>query len=391
MGTFFCLGAGNYGAHTTLIHWGGYLGLAAAACAFYLALAELCEFSYGRSRASGLAAGRSVTSGTHDVRRLTGSKEALVGGYDQTYRQWQNDPEEFWRAASTAIDWDRPPDAILDRSVTPSPAWFPGGELNTCFNALDRHVRDGRGEQAALIYDSPVTGAVRRYSYRELLDEVARFAGALTHEGVGRGDRVVIYMPMVPEAVIAMLACARLGAIHSVVFGGFGADELAARIADSGARMVVCASCGIAPGGVTPYKPLVDRALELLDGQQVRCIVLQRPEGPGLDQPGRDIEWDDVHRRGCAGAVRAGRGHRPAVHPLHVGDHRPAEGHRARQRRPRRRAGVVDGGDLRRAPGRGVLGCVGHRLGRRPFLHRLRAAATRMHDRPLRGQAGRDA
>jgi propionyl-CoA synthetase len=216
-----------------------------------------------------------------------------VGGYDHTYRQWLENPEEFWRAASTAIDWDRPPDAILDRSVTPSPAWFPGGELNTCFNALDRHVRDGRGEQAALIYDSPVTGVVRRYSYRELLEEVARFAGALKHEGVGRGDRVVIYMPMVPEAVIAMLACARLGAIHSVVFGGFGADELAARISDSGARMVVCASCGIAPGGVTPYKPLVDRALELLDGRQVRCIVRQRPEGPGSIQPGRDVEWDD--------------------------------------------------------------------------------------------------
>jgi propionyl-CoA synthetase len=216
----------------------------------------------------------------------------VVGGYDQIYRQWREDPEGFWRAASTAIDWDRPPDAILDRSVTPSPVWFPGGELNTCFNALDRHVRDGRGEQTALIYDSPVTGVVRRYSYRELLDEVARFAGALAREGVGRGDRVVIYMPMVPEAVIAMLACARLGAIHSVVFGGFGADELAARIADSGARTVVCASCGVAPAGVTPYKPLVDRALELLDGQPIRCIVLQRPEGPGSIRPGRDVEWD---------------------------------------------------------------------------------------------------
>jgi propionyl-CoA synthetase len=215
-----------------------------------------------------------------------------VGGYDHTYRQWREDPEGFWQAASAAIDWDRPPDAILDRSVTPSPAWFPGGELNTCFNALDRHVRDGRGEQPALIHDSPVTGVVRRYSYRELLDEVARFAGALMREGVSRGDRVVIYMPMVPEAVIAMLACARLGAIHSVVFGGFGANELAARIADSGARMVVCASCGVAPAGVTPYKPLVDRALELLDGQEVRCIVLQRPEGPGSIRPGRDVEWD---------------------------------------------------------------------------------------------------
>jgi propionyl-CoA synthetase len=214
-----------------------------------------------------------------------------VGGYDYTYRRWQADPEAFWRAVSAAIEWDRPPEAIFDRSVKPSPAWFPGGELNTCFNALDRHVRDGRGEQAALIYDSPVTGVVRRYSYRELLSEVAAFAGALAREGVRRGDRVVIYMPMVPEAVIAMLACARLGAIHSVVFGGFGADELAARIADSGARLVVCASCGVGPAGVTPYKPLVDRALELLGGQPIRCIVLQRPEGPGPLQPGRDVEW----------------------------------------------------------------------------------------------------
>jgi propionyl-CoA synthetase len=214
-----------------------------------------------------------------------------MGGYDEVYGHWQRDPEGFWRTASSAIDWDRPPDAIVDLSRKPSPEWFPGGELNTCFNALDRHVRDGRGEQAALIYDSPVTGVVRRYSYRELLDEVARFAGALAREGVARGDRVIIYMPMVPEAVIAMLACARLGAIHSVVFGGFGADELAARIADSDARIVVCASCGVGPPRVVEYKPLVDRALELLDGEPRRCIVLQRPEAPGSLKPGRDVEW----------------------------------------------------------------------------------------------------
>jgi propionyl-CoA synthetase len=216
-----------------------------------------------------------------------------MGGYDEVYGHWQRDPEGFWRGASSAIDWDRPPEAIIDRSRKPSPAWFPGGELNTCFNAVDRHVRDGRGEQTALIYDSPVTGVVQRYSYRELLDEVARFAGALAREGVVRGDRVVIYMPMVPEAVIAMLACARLGAIHSVVFGGFGADELAARIADSGARIVVCASCGVGPPRVVEYKPLVDRALELLDGEPRRCIVLQRPEAPGSLQPGRDVEWGE--------------------------------------------------------------------------------------------------
>jgi len=216
-----------------------------------------------------------------------------MGGYDEAYRYWQLDPEGFWQAASSAIDWDRPPDAIVDRSRDPRPSWFPGGELNTCFNALDRHVRDGRGEQAALIYDSPVTGVVRHFSYRELLDEVARFAGALAREGVVRGDRVVIYMPMVPEAVIAMLACARLGAIHSVVFGGFGADELAARINDSGARIVVCASCGVGPPRVVEYKPLVDRALELLDGGPRRCVVLQRPEALGSLESGRDVEWSE--------------------------------------------------------------------------------------------------
>ena len=215
-----------------------------------------------------------------------------MGGYDEAYGYWRRDPEGFWRAASLAIDWDRAPESIVDRSRKPSPEWFPGGELNTCFNALDRHVRDGRGEQAALIYDSPVTGTLRRYSYRELLGEVARFAGALARDGVVKGDRVVIYMPMVPEAVIAMLACARLGAIHSVVFGGFGADELAARINDSGAKVVICASCGVGPPRVVEYKPLVDRALELLDGAPRRCVVLQRPEAPGALQPGRDVEWD---------------------------------------------------------------------------------------------------
>ena len=214
-----------------------------------------------------------------------------MSGYDEVYRNWEDDPDAFWRAASAAIDWDRPPTAIIDRSRKPSPGWFPGGELNTCFNALDRHVRDGRGEQAALIYDSPVTGVVRRYSYRELLDEVARFAGALARDGVARGDRVVIYMPMVPEAVIAILACARLGAIHSVVFGGFGADELAARIDDCGASVVICASCGVGPPRIVEYKPLVDRALALLDGGPRTCVVLQRPEAPGSLQPGRDVEW----------------------------------------------------------------------------------------------------
>ncbi|HSO98996.1 MAG TPA: propionyl-CoA synthetase [Solirubrobacteraceae bacterium] len=215
-----------------------------------------------------------------------------MSGYEETFRSWREDPEAFWSKASASIEWDRPPETIVDYDRRPTPAWFPDGILNTCFNAVDRHVRDGRAEQVALIYDSPVTDEVRRYTYRELRDEVARFAGVLAQEGVARGDRVIIYMPMVPEAVIAMLACARLGAVHSVVFGGFGADELASRIADSDAKLVVCASCGMGPAGATPYKPLVDRALELAPGPERRCIVLQRPQAPAPLRPGLDVEWD---------------------------------------------------------------------------------------------------
>jgi propionyl-CoA synthetase len=221
---------------------------------------------------------------------MTGSAD----GYAKTFASWKADPERFWLDASAAIEWDRAPSVALDPSATPLARWFPDGELNTCFNALDRHVRDGRGDQLALVYDSPVTGKVVTYSYQQLLDTVARFAGALAREGVERGDRVVIYMPMVPEAVIAMLACARIGAVHSVVFGGFGAPELAARIADCQAKLVVCASCGIGPAGVIAYKPLVDEALRLVGGGQQRCIVLQRPEGEGTLVPGRDVDWHEA-------------------------------------------------------------------------------------------------
>src|SRR5438067_5727106 len=198
-----------------------------------------------------------------------------MGAYEETYRRWEADPEGFWLEQARDIEWTREPDAALDRSGAPLYRWFPGGRLNTCFNALDRHVRDGRAEQAALVYDSPVTGQVRTYTYRELLDETARVAGALAREGVGKGDRVVIYMPMVPEAATAMLACARLGAIHSVVFGGFAANELASRIEDCRPKLVISASCGIEPTRVVEYKPLLDRALELAGGEQLRCIVLQ--------------------------------------------------------------------------------------------------------------------
>ena len=154
----------------------------------------------------------------------------MKSGYQETYDRWWRDPERFWAEAAEAIDWERKWDRVLDDTRAPFYRWFAGGVLNTCFNALDVHVDRGRGERVALIYDSPVTGTVRSYTYRELRDEVARFAGALADHGVGKGDRVIVYMPMVPEAVVAMLACARIGAVHSVVFGGFAADELAARI-----------------------------------------------------------------------------------------------------------------------------------------------------------------
>ncbi len=248
-----------------------------------------------------------------------------MGDYDHTYRQWREDPEGFWRAASTEIDWDRTPDAIFDRSMTSSPAWFPGGELNTCFDALDRHVRDGRGEQAALIYDSPVTGVVRRYSYWELLDEVARFAGALIREGVSRGDREVIYMPMVPEAVIAMLACARLGAIHSVVFGGFGADELAARIAhqEPGLSYARRAASRL-PGSRRTSRWWTAHSSCSTDNRFAALCSSALKVRARFSRGG--MSSGSLHGWGLACAMRNRRGNRRAVHPLHVGNHRPAEG-----------------------------------------------------------------
>jgi propionyl-CoA synthetase len=217
-----------------------------------------------------------------------------MGGYENTFRRWRQDPEGFWAELARAVEWERPPRRILDDSRAPLYQWYSDGVLNTCHNALDRHVRDGRAEQAALIYDSPVTGQTRRYTYRELRDEVARCAGALRGLGIANGDRVVIYMPMIPEAMIAMLACARLGAIHSVVFGGFAANELASRIEDSEAKLVIAASCGIEPARIVPYKPLLDRALELTPSPPERCLILQRPEQPAELQPGRDIDWEEA-------------------------------------------------------------------------------------------------
>ncbi len=211
--------------------------------------------------------------------------------YQDSYRRSLDDPEGFWGEAAEALHWDRPWDRVLDDSNKPFYRWFRGGRLNTCYNAVDRHVADGRAEQAAIIYDSPVTNSRRTISYAELKRQVAGFAGALRAQGVEKGDRVIVYMAMVPEALVAMLACARIGAVHSVVFGGFAANELATRIEDAKPKVMVSASCGIEPNRVVEYKPLLDEAIRLSVHKPDHCIILQRPQALATMQEGRDLEW----------------------------------------------------------------------------------------------------
>ena len=237
-----------------------------------------------------------------------------MSAYWETYDRWRRDPQGFWADAAEAIHWERKWDRVLDDSRVPFYRWFAGGVLNTCYNALDRHVERGRGERAGLIYDSPVTGTLKTYTYRELRDEVAIFAGALMAQGVAKGDRVIVYMPMVPEAVVAMLACARIGAVHSVVFGGFAANELAARINDAKPKVVVSGSCGIEPGRVVPYKPLLDRAIVMATAKPERCVILQRPQAEASMVAGRDVEWPDF----VAGARPAGCVPVAATDPLYI-------------------------------------------------------------------------
>jgi len=214
--------------------------------------------------------------------------------YQAIYQRSLDDPAGFWGEAAAALDWEKPWDKVLDPEARPVPRWFVGGRLNTCFNAVDRHVEAGRGDQAALIYDSPVTGQKKTYSYRELRDAVAAFAGALRARGVAKGDRVLIYMPMIPEAAIAMLAAARLGAVHSVVFGGFAANELATRINDAKPKVIVSASCGIEPNRVVVYKPLLDEAIEISSHKPSACIIKARPQAEAPLTPGRDFDWESV-------------------------------------------------------------------------------------------------
>lgn len=216
-----------------------------------------------------------------------------MGSYQDAYQRSLADPEAFWLAAAASIDWYDRPTKALDDNTAPLYRWFPDGVLNTCHNALDRHVAGGLADQPALVYDSPVTGTKASFTYRELRDEVATFAGALRSLGVDRGDRVIIYMPMVPRAVVAMLACARLGAVHSVVFGGFAPKELASRIEDATPKVIVAASCGIEPTRVVEYKPIIDEALASTKHQPDKVVVLQRDQAPATLGE-RDVDWDTL-------------------------------------------------------------------------------------------------
>lgn len=217
-----------------------------------------------------------------------------MGKYDDIFQRSIKDPNGFWGEAAEGISWYKKWDRVLDDSKAPFYQWFAGGELNTCYNALDRHVEGGRADQVALIYDSPVTSQVQKFTYRELLDLVSRFAGALKGLGVRKGDTVIIYMPMVPQAAIAMLACARLGAIHSVVFGGFAPHELAIRIDDAKPKVIITASCGIEVKRTIEYKPMLNKAIELASHKPQKCVILQRPQSMADLTAGRDHDWDEL-------------------------------------------------------------------------------------------------
>jgi propionyl-CoA synthetase len=225
-----------------------------------------------------------------------------MGKYAETYQRWQKDPTGFWAEAARAIDWDRPATAVFDPRAGVYGRWFAGAMCNTCHNALDRHVAAGRADQAAVIYDSPVTGTKRKITYRALLEEVSTFAAVLADLGVRKGDRVIIYMPMIPEALVAMLACARLGAVHSVVFGGFAANELASRINDAAPKVIVTASCGIEVNRVIPYMPLAAAAIDMATHKPDKVVVFQRDQHKAELKRGRDLDYAELMK-----AARAAR------------------------------------------------------------------------------------
>ena len=213
--------------------------------------------------------------------------------YHSIYESWRADPEKFWMDAAKNIDWHKKPTFALNHSNAPLFEWYTDSFVNTCFNAVDRHVKNGRADQTAIIYDSPVTEKQLHLTYKDLLEKTSLLAGALINKGITKGDRVIIYMPMVPEAIIAMLACARIGAIHSVVFGGFASNELAVRIDDAQPKTILAASCGIEPGRIIEYKPLIDEAIELSEHKPECVVILQRPEAQASLMPGRDFDWEE--------------------------------------------------------------------------------------------------
>ena len=229
-----------------------------------------------------------------------------MSSFAEIHRRSIADPEGFWGEAAEQIDWIKRWDKVLDDSNPPFYRWFPGGVMNTCYNALDRHVAGGRADQPAIIYDSPVTDTIKSITFAEAKDQTARLGGVLQAAGVQPGDRVIVYMPMVPQAVIAMLACARIGAVHSVVFGGFAPQELATRIDDAKPKAIISASCGIEGGRVIPYKPMLDSAIDHATHKPDACIILQRPQATADLIAGRDQDWEAAAAAGNAGRLRSG-------------------------------------------------------------------------------------
>ena len=303
--------------------------------------------------------------------------------YHEVHARSLADPEGFWAEAAREIDWIEPAKKIFDPSMGAYGRWFAGAVVNTCYNALDRHVADGRADQVALIHDSPLTNSISKFTYAEMLKEVQTLAAVMADFGVAKGDRVILYMPLVPEAVFAMLACARIGAVHSVVFGGFAAKELATRIEDAKPKLIFSASCGIEPGRIVQYKPLLDEAIRLSSVKPQASVILQRPQQACELTAGRDHDWAALRRAALDAGKAAPCTPVLATDPLYIlytsGTTGIPEGRRARQWRASGRAEMVDVQSLRRQARRGLVVRLRHRLGGRPQLHRLRAADSWRH------------
>ena len=300
--------------------------------------------------------------------------------YDEAYNVSINKPEEFWAQAAEAVSWIKKWDVIFTSPKPQFYKWFEGAQMNTCYNAVDRHVESGRKDQVAIIYDSPVTNTVKKITYGEVLASVSLVAGMLEKAGVKKGDRVIIYMPMIPETLFAMLACARIGAVHSVVFGGFAPNELAIRIDDAKPKVILSATCGIEPKGAIAYKPLLDKAIELSKHKPQKCFILQRPQVKAELTPGRDFDWEDALKSAKPAGMRYRAGNRSALHSLYIRNNRNSQRRGERQRRACRGAFVEHEKYLRHRTRRCLLGGIGCGLGCRPFLYRLRTAALRRHN-----------